>query len=402
MPTPSFDFKLFQTEGENFLTGLVHELEELGIPARFLFSDHLCFRVSSLQEYAFYKDQLLPHAELLTEAMVNGRPICTFKLDEPFQTDSHTVKLLELPAPKPGTLYDCGFEHAEFVISESFETFAARFPQLHFKHPGKKTLNLELCLELVGKQAKFHHHSLEQVIEIEEANIRHIIFDFDGTLIKSREAIYEINRRVFSKILNREVSPQEAIEKFHPEFSKLFEAFGVSCPIRKAEANLEWSLTSDQLSYELFDGVRELLLDLKERGFTLHLWTARDERSARKILQDHRLEDFFLTLSFATEVKSKPHSSSLRFDWKSACNHQILVIGDSPSDMIGSKNIQALAGAALWDPHAKPDALIAAGADLFFHHVEDIRSYTDEESIRELDHKEKRRPIRRLGKDQPV
>lgn len=371
-----FDFNSFKAAGEDFVMSLTAKLLETGIPANSLKSDHLCFRVGTSEEYNFYKMALFNHGELLTEAMVNGRAISTFRLTSPFQTNSHEIPLLELPAPKPGISYSTGFEHAEFVVSECFTTFRSQYPYLDFAEGGNKTLNPELCLKFGhGMQAKFHHLSLDRVIELEEAKIKDIIFDFDGTIIKSRENIYEINRIVFSNALGREVSLQESIDKFHPEFSKLFEAFAVNCPVKRSEVIASWGSVSSQLSYELFDGVLETLNGLKNHGFRLHLWTARDEHSARKVLKEHGIEGLFTTLSFATDIDSKPHANSLRFDWKQVSKNQVIVIGDSPSDIIGAKNIAAIGGAALWDIHSKRSSLVATGAELFFYKVTDFKDW---------------------------
>lgn len=376
MNTHKFDFNSFKATGEEIMMTLTTKLHEAGIPANSLKSDHLCFRVSTLEEYDFYKMALSKYGELLTEAMVNGRAISTFRLAAAFQTNSHEVPLLELPAPKPGTTYSTGFEHAEFLVNKCFTTFRSQFPHLDFAEGGNQTLNPELCLKLgQGIQAKFHHLSLDRVIEIEEAEIKDIIFDFDGTLIKSRENIYEINRIVFSNALGREVSLQESIDKFHPEFSKLFEAFSVSCPVKRSDAIASWGSVSSQFSYELFDGVLETLNGLKNHGFRLHLWTARDELSTRKVLKEHKIEGLFTTLSFATVTDSKPHANSLRFNWKEVCKNQVLVIGDSPSDIIGAKNISAIGSAALWDTHAKRSSLVATGAELFFYKITDFKDW---------------------------
>lgn len=376
MNKQKFNFDSFKGEGERFIRSLTTELVSLGVPADSLQCDHICFRVGTSEEYQFYKTMLANHGSLLTEAVVNGRAISTFRLNPVFQTENHKVPLLELPAPKPGTSYSTGFEHCEFVMRECFRTFSSKFPHLHFVESGNQTLNPELCLKLKdGHQAKFHHLSLDRVIELEEASIKDIIFDFDGTLIKSRENIYEINRIVFSHALGREVSLQESIEKCHPEFSKLFEVFDLTCPLKRKEAISSWGSVSGRFSYELFEGAMETLEALKKRGFSLHLWTARDEYSARKILKDHDIEHFFTTLSFATDIDSKPHANSLHFDWRSAIRNQAIVIGDSPTDIIGAKNISAIGGAALWDSHSKKTALVSAGAELFFYRLTDFKDW---------------------------
>ena len=50
----------------------------------------------------------------------------------------------------------------------------------------------------------------------------------------------------------------------------------------------------------------------------------------------------------------------------------MIMIGDSPTDMAGAKNINAIRGAALWDPYAKKSSLIETGAELFFHKMTDV------------------------------
>ena len=358
------------------MTALCDKLTATGIKASLLHCDHLCFRVGTPDEYEFYKEALSHYGELLTEALVNGRPICTFKLATPFKTKTHEIPLVELPAPKKGAIYSTGFEHAEFVINECFSDFLQKYPALDFIEAGNKTLNPELCLKLGSEmQAKFHHLSLERVIELEETKIQHVIFDFDGTLIKSRETIHEINRIVFSKALDREVTLQESVENFHPEFSKLFDAFNVTNIEKQREAVASWGTVASQFSYELFDGALEILNDLRAHGLTLHLWTARDEDSTRKILEAHKITDYFMTLSFATAVDSKPHANSLQFDWRGVPKDQVIVIGDSPTDILGARNISAIRGAALWDQYSKRSSLIETGAELFFYEMKDVKEF---------------------------
>lgn len=370
-----FEIKQFKIDGEHFLTNLLSEMGALGITDPALMADHLCFRVETVEQYEEYKQILAGAGILLTEALVNGRAIATYRMNEPFRAGNQVVELLELPSPKAGVAYDKGFEHAEFVIKEDFDVFKSRFPQLHFTKSGSKNINPELCLKTRAGQVKFHYLSLDRIIEIEKAQIKDIIFDFDGTLIKSRENIYEINRLVFKEALGREVSLAESKEKFHPEFAKLFDAFGVDCKQKKKRAISVWGKVSERFSYSLFEGVSEFLEKLSKRSCRIHLWTARDEKSARTILKAHGIDSLFTTMSFATNIESKPHGNSLKFDWRSVDRNTTVVIGDSPSDIIGSKNIGAVAAAALWDPHVQKQALISSGAELFFHGIHELEGW---------------------------
>ncbi len=366
MPNPIQSFHALLCEGEAFLNDLLEELESKGMVVNHLKADHLCYRVATEGEYQDLKNNLLNHARLLTEAHVNGRPICTFELSTPFRTHGHEVRLLELPAPKPGTNYPTGFEHAEFLIDESFRSFSGRFPQVSFEPALSKALNPELAVKLRNKQAKFHHLPLSRVIEIEESKIRHVVFDLDGTLINSHDAILEINRKVFSQFLHREVNLTEAREKFRPGFAALCTAFGIEKENEREQVVAAWSRLADQFHYSTFDGVKELLRTLKQAGLRLHLWTARDERSAKQILLTNELIDSFDSFSFGTSTLAKPQLKSLNVDWKTEPTGSIVMLGDSGHDMEGGRNIHAICVGALWEPAVSEDSLRQAGAELVF------------------------------------
>ena len=170
-----FNINQFIKDGESFFSTLIDQMRALNIDVKPETADHLCFRVNTAKEYDFYKAELLKHSQLLTEAQVKGRPICTFKIPEGFTYKDHLIELLELPYPKENSDYATGFEHAEFVLTESFEKFQLRHPSTKFKIAGNKNLNPELCVKTAIGGAKFHYAPLSRVIEIEEAKITHVI-----------------------------------------------------------------------------------------------------------------------------------------------------------------------------------------------------------------------------------
>ncbi len=365
----------FHFDGEQFLKSLIGELAALGLDLSGSTIDHLCYRVQSDCQYQELKENLKNLGTLLSEAMINGRPISTFRLHRPFRHQSHSINLVELPSPKQGTQYDLGFEHAEAVIDQHFEDFEKQYPHLKFQLGGDRNTNPELSLKTKMGQLKFHYQSLDRVIEIENSNITDVIFDFDGTIIQSRENIYEITSLVFSQTLQRQVTVTEAKEKYFPEFGKLFDAFDINCPKAKADTILNWSQISSQFSYALFDGITDTLAFLKEQKYNLHLWTARDQASTLRILEQHNLYALFETISCATEVSSKPDPNSLTFQFRDRPKNSILVIGDSASDIIGAKNMGAISSGALWDPHSNPSILVSHKADLLFYKTEEFLTW---------------------------
>ena len=127
--------------------------------------DHLCYRVETPERYAVLKAELAGLGELLSEKEIGGRPIATFELADPIRFGDRRIPCLELPAPKPGSPYPEGYEHAEFVIDRPFDDFMRSFPHLKFDTKGMhKGVNPEIRLIYEGFSVKFHHHSLAYVI----------------------------------------------------------------------------------------------------------------------------------------------------------------------------------------------------------------------------------------------
>jgi predicted metalloenzyme YecM len=120
---------------------------------------------------------------------VNGRPISTFLLKKPLVVRSssdllkldhlRTVRMLEVPAPKPNKPYINGFEHIEAVTKVTLEDFL-RFSQANNRNAGNSdlpmdfsnfssALNRDVGVQFPSGLVKFHELPLDQVIEIEKS-----------------------------------------------------------------------------------------------------------------------------------------------------------------------------------------------------------------------------------------
>lgn len=156
------------TDPQVYLEKLFKKIEKTGLQIEDCFLDHICYRVATEEEYQSAKVELLDHASLLIESMVNGRMISTFKLHSPIHFNNRIIDVLELPAPKPGSTYLSGLEHAEFVTSEGLKSFIERYPALKFETTGiDKKINADVTLRFDGEVIRFHNQTLEDVIALE-------------------------------------------------------------------------------------------------------------------------------------------------------------------------------------------------------------------------------------------
>ncbi len=153
-----------------FLEQLLAELDQLRVEVKGLHLDHLCYRVGTTERYALLRQALATDAELLAETMIGGRPIATFRLHEPIIHDQRAIQLVELPAPKPGSPYAEGWEHAEFVVDEDLLLFTQRYPHVNWDLTDlDKPLNADVRLRLGDISVKFHRMALDEVIKRELA-----------------------------------------------------------------------------------------------------------------------------------------------------------------------------------------------------------------------------------------
>ena len=106
---------------------------------------------------------------LLSEEKISGRNISTFKLSSPIIYNGREIDVLELPSPKDWSEYKKWFEHVEFVITESFDVFMGKYPQLDFITKDLvKENNPDIKIQYDNCSVKFHEQTLEEVIKEEQ------------------------------------------------------------------------------------------------------------------------------------------------------------------------------------------------------------------------------------------
>lgn len=149
-----------------FLQRLFVEMQDVKADFSDLTIDHICYRVETEERYLELKEKLSSFGEILTEKPISGRPIATFRLNEPFIFQNQKIYLLELPAPKTGRFYAEDWEHIEMVIESSFQDFIAQNAHLDFDTKAiTKKVNPEVRLTFPSGSVKFHHYPLDYVIK---------------------------------------------------------------------------------------------------------------------------------------------------------------------------------------------------------------------------------------------
>ena len=213
-----------------------------------------------------------------------------------------------------------------------------------------------------------------------------IVFDCDGTLVDGQhlilDAMQSASRACEIAYPGDEAVRQivglsllEAIEICYPrEAEKAHNALKDAFIRRFQELRLR-----EEDDEPLFDGVRELILELHEAGYLLGIATGKSRRGLNVTLKNHGLGDYFLTLNTADDGPGKPHPSMLinAMADVGAQPENTFMVGDTTYDihMALAANVRAVG--VSWGYHDR-DKLIQAGAHHMLDEISQLRKILDE------------------------
>lgn len=210
------------------------------------------------------------------------------------------------------------------------------------------------------------------------SKIKDVFFDLDRTLWD-----FEKNSEVALRIIFEEFNLGDYISSFndfHNEYKKVnarfwkaygegkisqaelragrfrdtLAFFGVNNKTMGADMNAKYIAISPYQTH-LFPSTKEVLLDLKEKNYRLHIITNGFKEVQHIKLQQSGLSEFFESVLCSEEVgKNKPHPSVFREAMNRAQTKAIqsIMIGDDfNADIIGAENV-GICG-ILFDPNRK-------------------------------------------------
>ena len=198
----------------------------------------------------------------------------------------------------------------------------------------------------------------------------YLVFDCDGTLIASQGSILEALRVLMSEIQQRPVTLNEAAGVYDPDMLACAKNMGVDITgqetlERLSKRWIELCQSVGRQGHFLYDGIAELIKSMSERGHEIYVWTARDRQSTREIMMNLGLAPYILDMRCMDDTTPKPHPQGLIDMLGDAPKDDVIVIGDSTTDMQGAREFGVRSLAALWGEHVDRERLASAGATFF-------------------------------------
>lgn len=185
---------LMRDQLASFMTNISQLSQRIGLPLEQLQIDHIAMRINDVieAEQAHYLWNSL--GCVLSDAIINGRPIIVVKLFETLSLGAWRTDCVEIPYPIQGKTYPQeGWEHVECIVSSTavdcdtyltelksqFPCFAQHWPTLNAQGisvklsspqgEGERLPNPTIAFKWQNICLKIHPHALEQVILSEQA-----------------------------------------------------------------------------------------------------------------------------------------------------------------------------------------------------------------------------------------
>ena len=198
-----------------------------------------------------------------------------------------------------------------------------------------------------------------------------IIFDFDGTLADTIDILLRITNRLSAEFGFKSATKEELAQLSNLNSWQILQYSGISIfkfplLIRRLKAELHSEISHIQL----FPGIKEVLLELKKRGFQLGIITSNSRENVLGALEKNGLQDTFTFIySGSTFGKHKVINKWLRIE--NINPEKVVYVGDEIRDIDAAKKTGIKVIAVGWGFNS-PQALAAQNPNFLIERPQEL------------------------------
>ncbi|MCY4148236.1 MAG: HAD hydrolase-like protein [Gammaproteobacteria bacterium] len=168
---------------------------------------------------------------------------------------------------------------------------------------------------------------------------RLLVFDWDGTLMDSRDKIVNCFIGAAHDYCIVPPEPDQAAQliglSILESFSRLYPKNSPELNMRLMDSYGEYWRVKDKTPMVLFDGVREGLDRLRQAEYLLSIATGKSKNGLQKALQETGLAGCFAYTRCGDQGQPKPHPEMLQktLAYTGIASHEAVMIGDTTFDL---------------------------------------------------------------------
>ena len=201
---------------------------------------------------------------------------------------------------------------------------------------------------------------------------KYIIFDFDGTIANTNNIIIASWQSTFERYLGHKL-PVREIEATFGE--TLYDTIARLIPgenVDEVVAHYRNYQDTHQEEYKvyIFEGVRELIDELKAKGCRIGVATSRTANSFNKYMHELGMDgyvDVLVTMEDVTHHKPHPESVTKVLERFGASPEEAIMIGDTKYDIGCANNADVDSVLVGWSHYVDEEDMAAAGFEPTYH-----------------------------------
>ena len=202
-----------------------------------------------------------------------------------------------------------------------------------------------------------------------------VLFDFDGTLMDTEQAIIQSYRELFRRYRSEEeFTKEKQISVLGPSLYDMITSFFPDEDVEVLQK--EYRAYQNEHLKELIQPMPnaiELLEWLKKKGYVVGIVTARRKDSLEHILELFNMKEYFdVLIGYYDVQKQKPDPEGILKAIGDTQYEEVYYVGDSAGDILAGKNANVKTIAYLWMEERK-EVLRNSDADYYIEDLLEVR-----------------------------
>lgn len=199
-----------------------------------------------------------------------------------------------------------------------------------------------------------------------------IIFDFDGTIADTVDALVNIANNLAVEFRYAQITPEELVRLRNLTSREIFNYSGI--PLFKIPfllKKVKRELRNKIPELKPIPGIQEALVELKDNGNRLGIITSNSKGNVKEFLKINNLDNLFEFIHPGVTIFGKNTIINNVMRQKHLKTQDVIYVGDETRDIEASKKAQVKVVSVTWGFNSE-EALAKQNPDFLIHHPREL------------------------------